>query len=150
MPAIIVLMHTDLPLPVEPATKRCGILDKSAEIISPLISLPKPMHSLEGARRTLASSTTSLKQTVSFLVLGASIPMADFPGMGASIRTPGAARRKAISSARFTTELTFTPGAGSSSKRVTEGPRVTAITLARTLKSLKVCSKMAHCSIISR
>ena len=102
------------------------------------------MHSLDSWPRTTSLSTTSRKFTGSFLILGTSIPIAALPGMGASIRTPGAASFKAISSAKFTTELTFTPAAGSSSKRVTEGPRVTAITLARTLKSAKVCSKTEH------
>ena len=39
------------------------------------------------------------------------------------MRTPEAASLKAISSDRLTTELTLTPGAGSSSNLVTEGPR---------------------------
>ena len=143
-PAIMVLMQTDLPLPVEPATKRCGILLKSAVIMLPLISLPRPMHSLPPECFTASQSTTSLKKTVSFFRFGTSMPIAALPGIGASIRTPGAASFKAISSARFTTELTLTPGAGSSSNRVTDGPRVTATTLARTLKSASVCSKMPH------
>jgi len=75
--------------------------------------------------------------------------MAALPGIGASMRTPEAASLSAISSAKFTTELTLTPGAGSSSNLVTEGPRVTATTLARTRKSSSVCSKIAHCSLIS-
>ena len=49
--------------------------------------------------------------------------MAALPGIGASMRTPEAASLSAISSAKFTTELTLTPGAGSSSNLVTEGPR---------------------------
>ena len=72
------------------------------------------------------------------------MPIAALPGIGASMRTPGAASFNAMSSARLTTELTFTPGAGSSSNLVTEGPRVTATTEALTLKSDKVCSRIAH------
>ena len=75
--------------------------------------------------------------------------MAALPGIGASIRTPEAASFKAISSARLTTELTLTPGAGSNSNLVIYGPLVTATTLAFTLKSAKVCSKIEHLFIIS-
>ena len=63
---MIVLIHTDLPEPVEPATSKCGILLKSAVIILPLISLPKPIASLPEEFLTASQSTTSLKNTVSF------------------------------------------------------------------------------------
>ncbi len=33
-------IHTDLPLPVEPATNKCGVFAKSKLIISPIASLP--------------------------------------------------------------------------------------------------------------
>ena len=35
------LIATDLPEPVVPATKRCGIEDRSATTAEPLISLPR-------------------------------------------------------------------------------------------------------------
>ena len=38
---IIALMPTDLPAPVVPATKQCGIFAKSTTIGAPEISLPK-------------------------------------------------------------------------------------------------------------
>ena len=47
--------------------------------------------------------------------------MAALPGIGASMRTPEAASLSAISSAKFTTELTLTPGAGSSGDGRTAG-----------------------------
>ena len=149
MPASSVLTQTDLPLPVVPAISRWGILARSMVMTFPSMSLPRPTHSLEEFSRTALQSTISRKPTISFFVLGASIPMAALPGMGASTRMPGAARRSAISSAKFTTELTLTPGAGSSSYRVTDGPRVTPVTFAFTLKSASVCSSIRHCSLTS-
>ena len=38
---IMALIPTDLPAPVVPATKQCGILARSATIGLPAISLPK-------------------------------------------------------------------------------------------------------------
>jgi hypothetical protein len=37
-----------LPIPVEPATNKCGIFAKFATTGWPLISLPSPMVSMEG------------------------------------------------------------------------------------------------------
>jgi len=45
-------------------------------------------------------------------VLGTSIPMADLPGIGASIRIPLAASAKAKSSLKLTILLTLTPTSG--------------------------------------
>ncbi len=42
---IMALMPTDLPEPVVPATKQCGILARSATTGWPTMSLPKPMVS---------------------------------------------------------------------------------------------------------
>ncbi len=44
--------------------------------------------------------------------LGTSMPTAALPGMGASMRTPVAARFSAKSSERLVILLTFTPAAG--------------------------------------
>ncbi len=55
---------------------------------------------------------------------GTSIPMVPFPGMGAMIRMPSAARLNAISSSRFLMRLMRTPGAGTISYKVTVGPTV--------------------------
>ncbi len=46
---------------------------------------------------------------------GTSMAMVPRPGMGPTIRTEAAFSASARSSARFTTWLTFTPGAGSNS-----------------------------------
>jgi hypothetical protein len=39
---IIALIETDLPVPVAPATKRCGILARSVANGVPPMSLPRP------------------------------------------------------------------------------------------------------------
>ena len=44
---IIALMPTDLPEPVVPATRQCGILARSATSGLPTMSLPRPMVSIE-------------------------------------------------------------------------------------------------------
>ena len=51
---------------------------------------------------------------------GTSIPIAAFPGIGASILIPVAAKLSAISSVKFTILLTLTPGLGCISYLVTE------------------------------
>ena len=66
------------------------------------------------------------------------MPTAAFPGIGASIRTPDAARFMAISSARFVILLIFTPAAGCNSYRVTAGPRLISKILVWTPKLFNV------------
>src|SRR5690554_4199465 len=66
--------------------------------------------------------------------------MAAFPGIGASILTPGLARFRAISSDKLTILLTLTPGAGCNSYLVMAGPLLTWSTLADIPKLIKVSS----------
>ena len=70
------------------------------------------------------------------------MPIADLPGIGASILTALAASPKAISSCKFTIFETLTPGLGWISKRVTDGPLVTCNTFASTPKLIKVSSNL--------
>jgi len=65
--------------------------------------------------------------TIVLRVFGTSIPMVPFPGMGAIIRIPSAARLRAISSSRFFIRDILTPAAGIISYRVTVGPTVADI-----------------------
>ena len=65
----------------------------------------------------------SRKRTTSGYALGTSRPMTLLPGMGASMRTDPTAMARARSSERLAKRLIFSPGAGSTSKRVTVGPR---------------------------
>ena len=84
---IKLLMHTLLPDPVAPATNRCGILVISAIITFPEISLPSTMAALLGCLINSVDVIISLKYTGVTLDLGISIPMASFPGIGASTLT---------------------------------------------------------------
>ena len=89
-------------------------------------------------------SNTSLKCTVSFSLLGTSIPTACFPGIGASILIVSAAKFNAISSAKLAILLTLTPSAGFNSYLVIAGPTETFSTFADTPKLYKVfCSFVA-------
>ena len=65
--------------------------------------------------------------TTVFFTFGTSIPMVPFPGMGAIMRIPNAARLNAISSSRFFIREILTPGAGTISYNVTVGPTVADI-----------------------
>ena len=71
--------------------------------------------------------------------LGTSMPTADFPGIGASIRISAAARLSLISSASAKIRLTFTPCSGWSSYRVTVGPQLILVTVTPTPKFFNVC-----------
>src|SRR5215208_6103211 len=102
------LSITLLPLPVVPATSRCGISERSKKTARPEMSLPSPT----GRVQSLASGyawNTSPSVTFAGLVLGTSTPTALLPGIGASILTSVAARAYAISCCRFLTLPTLTP-----------------------------------------
>ncbi len=136
------LIQTDLPEPVAPAMSRCGMRVKSQKIGCPAISRPST-----AARRgaNCSKSTDSIKprkETVAVSLLGISTPIADLPGMGASIRTPTAARLSAMSSLKLTIRLTLIPGPGISSNRVIEGPLVMLLTLAAMPKLANVSSSL--------
>ena len=135
------LTATDLPDPVDPATKRWGIRAKSKVRAEPSTAFPRGIsRSLAGS--VLDCSHNSRKETVAISELGTSIPTRDFPGIGASIRTSLAARAKAKSSARLEMRLTRTPTAGLTSYLVTEGPISARSTVALILKLAKVSSKI--------
>ena len=94
---------------------RCGILARSVTTISPEISLPRTVVSLLLLFLNLSESINSRIVTMLTTLFGTSIPTAALPGIGASIRTPFAARLSAISSERFVILLILTPGAGCNS-----------------------------------
>jgi len=99
---IRLLMHTLFPEPVAPATRRWGILAISATTFCPDISFPKAKASFELYSLNSLESKTSFKNTGTTSLFGTSIPTAAFPGIGASILTPDAARFRDISSERLT------------------------------------------------
>jgi len=112
---MIVFKQTDLPEPVAPATKRCGIFPKSLKTALPVMSLPSAIQSggmwprCGSASRMLRIETT---ETVRF---GTSMPTADLPGIGASMRTVVAASASAMSSASDAMREILTPRSGLSS-----------------------------------
>ncbi len=109
---IMVLIHTDFPEPVAPAIRRWGILAISATTGCPPISFPAVKQILEAWLWNSLVSIISRNRTITFSLLGTSMPTAAFPGIGASIRISAAARFSLISSARFTILLTLTPISG--------------------------------------
>ena len=108
------LIATDLPEPVVPATSRCGMRARSAITGSPPMVLPRHSASFcfEVSKSWLASS--SRRNTVSRLWLGSSMPMALRPWTTAT-RAETALIERAMSSASEITRDDFVPGAGSSS-----------------------------------
>ena len=83
-------------------------------------------------------------------MFGTSRPMTLLPGMGASMRTRATAIASARSSARLAKRLIFSPCAGSTSKRVTVGPRTLATTRPSSLKLASVASMRRTRSRCSR
>ena len=73
---------------------------------------------------------TSPSATISRSALGISIPTADFPGIGESIRTSLLATAYEIFLARAVIRSTFTALPSSTSYRVTVGPRIKPVTSA--------------------
>ncbi len=142
-------IQTDFPDPVAPAINICGILLRSPTIHFPVISFPKAKAKFLLVFVNSLESRTSLKKTGNCFLFGTSIPIAAFPGIGASILTPFAANPNAISSCKLTIFDTFTPGLGCNSNLVTEGPLVTCITLASTPKSESVSTSLSALSIKS-
>ena len=81
--------------------------------------------------------------TISLWAFATSMPTAGFPGMGASIRTPPAARFRAMSSARLVILAIFTPAEGCTSYRVTVGPRLMPVIRTCTPKLLSVSTRIS-------
>ena len=129
------LSATLLPEPVAPATSRCGIAARSATAGRPKMSLPSASGSLDGPSRNSGVERISLSATVSRTWLGISIPIADLPSRGETIRTLGAFIARARSSARLNTLLTLSPGTSSTSNIVMTGPGWTSVTVPSTSKS---------------
>jgi len=132
------LMPTDLPCPVAPATSKCGILAKSATKTSFWIVFPSAIGNSIFARLKRSSVSTSRMPTVCRFLLGTSMPMVPFPGMGAMMRIPRAERLSAMSSSRFLILEIRIPLAGMISYNVTVGPMVALIFSISILKYIKV------------
>ena len=103
---------TDLPCPVAPAMSKWGILDRSVTKTSFDIVLPKTRGNSKSDFKNFSVVITDFALTISGFLLGTSIPMVPFPGIGAIIRMPKAERLSAISSSRFLILDIFTPASG--------------------------------------
>ena len=77
-------MQPDLPEPVVPAIRRCGIRARSHATPAPEMSLPS--HAVSGLDPFGASWKMSPSVTRFAELLGTSTPTACFPGIGARIR----------------------------------------------------------------
>ena len=139
---MIVLMQTDLPDPVAPAIRRCGIFAISVTFVLPAISLPTAKLIFDLDSLNSFDSIRSRNATVTFSLFGTSIPTAAFPGIGASIRMSAAARLSLISSASPTILLTFTPISGWISYLVTAGPQLILVTVTLTPNVFSVCCSL--------
>ena len=110
----MLLIATDLPDPVVPATSRWGMRARSATTGLPPISLPSARARLVSVFSKLALASSSRSSTVSRSPLGSSMPMTLRPGIVAA-RTEIALIERAMSSASPITREVRVPGCGSSS-----------------------------------
>ena len=110
-------MQDDLPDPVEPEMRMCGISARLAMTARPAMSRPMATSSGWVVAVGLASfdSRMSRSETSWRVRFGTSTPMADLPGIGARMRTSGDAMAYAMSLDRLVTRATLTPGPSSSS-----------------------------------
>jgi len=122
--AMIVLMHTDFPEPVEPAMSTCGMSARSAMIGTPYTSLPSANGMRAFDWRHSSDSSRSRMMTFVLTAFGTSTPTEDLPGTGASTFKRSAFSAAAMLFVRPAIFSSFTPGAGCSSYRVIVGPFV--------------------------
>ncbi len=82
-------MQTDLPAPVAPAMRMCGVLAMLAQTKPPSMSLPSATSIGCGSFWATELRRMSPRLTFSRSVFGISMPMALRPGMTSMIRTSG-------------------------------------------------------------
>jgi len=85
------LSTLDLPAPVAPAISRCGVVEMLRNTGLPAMSLPTPTSSGCCADFDSGAVSRSPSDTRSRESLGTSMPIAERPGMGATMRTSVAA-----------------------------------------------------------
>ena len=119
----MLLIATDLPVPVAPAISRWGILARSAITGLPSRSRPSTTGRMAFDRSHSSASSISRSVTIRGDGFGTSTPTAPRPGMGAT-RMLKARIVMARSSASAMMRPAFTPGAGTTSNWVTTGPLV--------------------------
>ena len=124
MEEIMLLMHTDLPEPVAPATSRWGMEARSPITVRPYTSLPRASGIFFLGEQNSGSWSSSRSGTATFLRLTISMPTVSLPGMGATMFTLSALVASAMSLEYWSNVFTRTPRAGYTSYRVMVGPRV--------------------------
>ena len=120
----MLLIQTDLPEPVVPATNRCGMDVRSATSGKPAILLPRVMGSFDSFFLKFSEDIISDNITLSLLGFGISIPTVFLPGIAETLADKELVFL-AMSSDKFTILETLIPGAGSNSYRDTTGPLFT-------------------------
>ena len=139
---MIQFIHTDFPDPVAPATSKWGVVFISVHFTLPIMSFPSPTARMFFLFVGGIIERTSLKDTDEFTLLGSSIPIVFFPGMGAWILTSLAARARAISLWMDNSLLTLVPAFNSSSYWVTVGPIFTWTIFPLISKTARICSSL--------
>ena len=109
------LIIDDLPAPVAPATSRCGILARFAQIKLPSTSLPRAITIGWWSFPATLERSTSPRETISLSLFGISIPTADFPGIGERILTSLLATAYAMFLLKAVIASTLTPEPSSTS-----------------------------------
>ena len=89
--------------------------------------LPKAIGNSISASWNLAEPIALFIETIVGFLLGTSIPIVPFPGIGAIIRMPKAESDKAISSSKLLIFEIRIPASGTISYKVTDGPTVALI-----------------------
>ena len=112
---IIVLRPTDLPEPVVPAMRRCGIRWRSTQYGTPSMFLPRPSGRNPPAEANASDSSRSRSQTVARSLFGTSMPTTPLPGIGAMMRIRVALSAIVSSLSRFSMRASFTPATGENS-----------------------------------
>ena len=82
-------MHEDLPEPVAPEMRMCGISARFSMTARPAMSRPMATSSGCAAAFPSLESRMSRSATSWRVRFGTSTPMADLPGIGARMRTSG-------------------------------------------------------------
>ncbi len=140
---------TLLPELVAPPMSRCGVWIRSMTCASPRMSLPSARGISYGDFCITSREIISLKETMERTRLGTSMPTACRPGIGATMRTLGAARRSAMLSDRLAILDTRTPCAGSTSKSVMTGPLRMPVTSASMLNSFSASVRILEARLVS-
>ena len=130
----------------------CGALPNSVITGFPEMSFPIAIDKMPFGSSKAGVCNNSIKRTISRELFGTSMPIYGLPGITSTTRTDAIDIERAKSREILVTFEALTPGAKSSSKRVTTGPGCASTTLALTLNSCNLISsnsdKRDNCSAV--